>query len=97
MEHESYNYSLQSYVDVYSGDLCDNKGLVLEYLLTGAMSLHHLAVMTQPSLSCRLYFLSMLTITMFKMQRLFTSIVYSVAAKVLAGNLHSSMEEPPKT
>ena len=27
-------------------------GLMLTYLLSGAMSLHHLAMMTQPSISC---------------------------------------------
>ena len=35
------------------------------YLLSGAMSLHHLAIMTKPSLSCLLCFLCMLAIPIF--------------------------------
>ena len=46
--------------ELYTGDLCENIGLVLAYLPSGAMSLHHLAIMTQSSLSCLLCFLCML-------------------------------------
>ena len=35
------------------------------YLLSGAMSLHHLAIMTKPFLSCLLCFLCMLAIPIF--------------------------------
>ena len=30
----------------YEGDLCDNIGLVLAYLPSGAMSLYHIAIIT---------------------------------------------------
>ena len=45
------------------------------YLLSGAMSLHHLAIMTKPSLSCLLCFLCMLYIPLFKIRRIFDLLV----------------------
>ena len=52
------------HIAVVLGDLCDNIGLMV-YLLSGAMSLHHLAITTEPSLSCLLCFLCMLAIPIY--------------------------------
>ena len=62
--------------DLGTGDLCDNIGLVV-YLLSEAMSLHHLPIMTKPSLSCLLCFLCMLAIyiPLFKIRRIFDLLV----------------------
>ena len=51
MLYTTINYD-EAIEELFVGDLCDNIGLVLAYLPSGAMSLHYLAVMTQPSLSC---------------------------------------------
>ena len=58
----------------YGGHLRQYNYGSLVYLLSGAVSLHHLAIMTKPSLSCLLCFLCMLAIPiipLFKMRRFF--------------------------
>ena len=52
------------HVTIVLVDLCNNIGSLV-YLLSGAMSLHHLVIMTKPSLSCLLCFLRMLAIPIF--------------------------------
>ena len=47
-----------TYTTIILWDLCDNIGLV-DASLSAAMSLHHLAVMAKPSLSCLLCFLNL--------------------------------------
>ena len=46
------------------------------YLLCGAMSLHHLAIMTKPSLSCLLCFLCMLAIPIFPFLKVEEFLIY---------------------
>ena len=46
------------------------------YLLCGAMSLHHLAIMTKPSLSCLLCFLCMLAIPIFPFLKFEEFLIY---------------------
>ena len=64
--------------DLCTGDLCDNIGLVGVSAKWSYMSLHHLAIMTEPSLSCLLCFLCMLAIPIypfFKIRRIFDLLV----------------------
>ena len=67
------------HVTIVLGDLCDNIGLVGVYLLSGAMSLHHLAIMTKPDIPILSPLLFMHVghpyIPLFKIQRIFDLLV----------------------
>ena len=59
------------------------------YLLSGAMSLHHLAIMTKPSLSCLLCFLCMLAIPIFPFLKFKEFLIYLyICTLFLNTNVH---------
>ena len=62
-----------------TGDLCFGS---LVYLLSGAMSLDHLATMTEPSLSCLLCFLCMLAIPIYPFLKFEEFLIYLYSFKL---------------